>query len=227
MCFSATASLTAGVLLVGIGAACVARASCVRSLPVAAMPMIFGLQQLTEGGLWLSLESGDTALEGCFSTAFSFFAQVLWPIYVPVAVWLIEPDRYRRIAIAACGAGGLAVAALLLKGLVSVPVIATISGAHIHYRSVHIDSIYNAGLFVPATIMYVVATCLSPVLSHDRIIRAIGVAMAAAFAVSYFFYEEWLVSVWCFFAAALSALVWRWVAGRTSAMAVIPQARTS
>lgn len=227
MCFSATASLTAGTLLSMAGAACMAQAPDRRSLPFAAIPALFGLQQLAEGGLWLALSEGDAHLQSCFTVGFSLIAQVLWPIYVPLAVWLIEPPGWRRSAMALCGALGTGVGLSLLYGQIRLPIAAEMAADHIFYRSPHFDALYNAGLFVPALLLYLAATCLSLMLSRERIVNAIGAAMAGAFALTYLFYETWLISVWCFFAAALSGLVWLWAQQRREQTVLIPRVQTS
>ena len=57
MCFSATASLTAGGLLSLTGIATLKKAKDNKRNAFAAIPLIFGIQQITEGILWLSLEN--------------------------------------------------------------------------------------------------------------------------------------------------------------------------
>lgn len=60
MCFSATASLTAGTALVVVGVLTVrtSRGGGLRELRLAVIPLLFGAQQLGEGVVGLSL-SGD------------------------------------------------------------------------------------------------------------------------------------------------------------------------
>lgn len=226
MCFSATASFAAGFVLTGIGAACLARAPDRRSLPFAAIPLLFGLQQAVEGGLWLALYDREAATAACFATGFSAFSQVLWPLYVPLAVWLIEPDARRRRLIALCGAAGAIVGLGLLYGLIRLPVTGELVDGHIFYRSDHFDALYNAGLFAPASLLYVAATCVSLMLASDRLVNAIGAAMALGFTLTLAFYETWLISVWCFFAAMLSTLIWVWVQ-RRAGTPLIPSAQTA
>ena len=56
MCFSATASLTAGscLCLGGIYAISQAVQFAPKFIPLAAYPLAFGVQQLIEGGVWFS-----------------------------------------------------------------------------------------------------------------------------------------------------------------------------
>ena len=54
MCFSATASFSAGALLLGIGVLTLRLASRPREWPIAAIPLLFAVQQLSEGVIWLT-----------------------------------------------------------------------------------------------------------------------------------------------------------------------------
>ncbi|RRJ46375.1 hypothetical protein EIM03_29860 [Pseudomonas aeruginosa] len=54
MCFSAPASFTAAAVLLGLGTVTMRRARSRRELPYAAIPLLFGVQQLLEGMLWLT-----------------------------------------------------------------------------------------------------------------------------------------------------------------------------
>ena len=54
MCFSATASFSAGAVLLGLGTLTVKSAHRRRELPLAAIPLLFAIQQLTEGVIWLT-----------------------------------------------------------------------------------------------------------------------------------------------------------------------------
>lgn len=87
--------MAAGIALLVLGAITVRRASTKTELPYAAIPMIFGVQQLVEGGLWLALPA-QTLTTHALAIAYLLLSNVLWPILVPVAVWLIEPDAVRR-----------------------------------------------------------------------------------------------------------------------------------
>ena len=55
MCFSATASFTAGVPLLLIGVITISRVRNRKDLLYALIPMLFAIQQLIEGALWLTV----------------------------------------------------------------------------------------------------------------------------------------------------------------------------
>src|SRR6476659_11443927 len=103
MCFSAAASFSAGAVLLGIGALTVASAREPRELPFAAMPLLFAVQQLIEGAIWLTFDHGAPGIGADLTLAYVLFSHVFWPVYVPLAVLLMERSAWRRRAL-----GGLA-----------------------------------------------------------------------------------------------------------------------
>ena len=132
---------------------------------------------------------------------YSFFSHVLWPIYVPVAVLLIEPLRWRRTVLLGFVAAGLAAGVFLLQILLTFPVVSRPTGQHMEYVSPH---------FFAATVMtlYLLAATLSPMFSTYRLVKVFGVLALLSFAAAYGFYATWFISVWCFFAALLSAVIY-------------------
>ena len=141
---------------------------------------------------------------------YSFFSHVLWSAYVPMAVLLIEPPGRRRIALAVVSAAGLALALYLRYILVALTDVARTTGQHIEYVSPH---------FFAAAVMtvYLLSTCIGPILSTHRMVQVFGILALLSFATVYFFYATWFISVWCFFAALLSTVIlmhlkWRAIA---------------
>ena len=201
MCFSATASFSAGALLLGLGTLTVKSARRPRELPLAAIPLLFALQQLIEGVIWLTFRYEAPLLNIVMTQVYSFFSHVLWPVYVPVAVLLIEPPGRRRRVLLAFVATGVAVGIYLLYFMVSYPIVSRPIGQHIEYISPH---------FFAAAVMtlYLLSTTVSPILSTHRKVKVFGVLALLSFAAAYYFYATWFISVWCFFAALLSAVVY-------------------
>lgn len=204
MCFSATASFTAGAVLLGVGTLTLraALASHQRhDLPFAAIPLLFAIQQLIEGVIWLTFRVDAPLLNSVMTHVYSFFSHVLWPVYVPVAVMVMEPNGWRRRALIAFVAAGAAVGAYLLYVLVAFPVASRPTGQHIEYDSPH--------FFAAATMtLYLLSTALSPLLSSHRMVIVFGVLAGLSFGAAYAFYATWFISVWCFFAALLSAVIY-------------------
>src|SRR6478735_5488520 len=99
MCFSAGASFGAGIILSVIGVASIKKVQTSSQIIFACIPLIFAVQQITEGFVWLSLSNSAYASSQQVATYnFLFFAQVVWPIWVPFAIFKLEPKERRRRA---------------------------------------------------------------------------------------------------------------------------------
>jgi hypothetical protein len=200
MCFSASASFTAGAALLAVGAFTTSRIRRPAELPFALIPALFGVQQLIEGGVWLTFPDKASNLNAILTYLYSFFSHVLWPIYVPIAVLLLEVVPWRRKALTAIALAGAAVGLYLMYFLITEPILAQVVGHHIAYLSPHF-------YVVPVIILYVLGTCVSAFLSSCGTIRWFGVVTFISLVVAYVFYAFWFISVWCFFAALLSVVV--------------------
>jgi hypothetical protein len=199
MCFSATASFSSAAVLAGLGVLTVRSAREPRELPFAAIPFLFAVQQLIEGVIWEGFQR-DAELARAMTVAYVFFSHFLWPVFIPLAVLLIEPSSSRRrdLVILACigaAVSGYLVFQTAVHGVESRP-----EGEHIAY-------VLPLAFAVATTVLYVLSTTASLLLSSHRTVRIFGIGTLVAFVVTYAFYEHWLVSVWCYFAALLSAIV--------------------
>lgn len=201
MCFSAPASFIAGAALTTIGVVTLRLAWRPAQMPFAAIPLLFGLQQLIEGLIWLSFRDGSSLPNQNLTLLYSLFSHVLWPAYVPFAVRLLETVPWRRRALLATQLAGVTVGLFLLYFIVQFPVTSRALGRHIVYESPH----FYSG---PAMLLYLTATCVSSMLASNWVIRAFGVLSLATFVAAYAIHAATLVSVWCFFAAILSCIVY-------------------
>ena len=201
MCFSATASFVACGVTGAVGLGTIVRARSTNELPLAAIPLIFAVQQGIEGLLWLTL---PIAPEGPASTLltqqFLLIATVFWPVFAPIAVLLIEPDPMRRLLLQGCLAIGLSVAGYSLwYGLTGSPA-ASIANGHIVYSG-------KPGLSHEIVLLYLLVTGVPPLLSSHLIVSLFGTIVVLGTFVAYAFYWEAFISVWCFFAAIGSAVI--------------------
>ena len=134
MCFSAPASFVTAAITGAIGIVTLTRVNEPRELPFAAAPLLFAFQQAVEGLLWLNLPGApDGPLTTALTFLYLFFAEAFWPLYAPLAVWLIEPSVHRRHLMVVCLGVGAGVGAYLLWWLLGHPHVATIQDGHIVY----------------------------------------------------------------------------------------------
>lgn len=217
MCFSATASFVAAGLTGAIGIVALVRSPTVRHVPFAAIPMVFGLQQLIEGIIWLRLEAGGAA--GTLPSAYAFLAEALWPLLIPISVLLIEPSRLRRFAMIGLAViGGLffiAFSGVALNGLYT----AEIEGECIRYSiCFEWESRFSLYPFsTPQTVRvtglswlvlpYALTTIGSLLIASRPHIRWFGYASGIGLVLAAIIQRSALVSVWCFFAAIAAILI--------------------
>lgn len=200
MCFSATASFVAGSALSAVGATTIRMTSRRADIPFAMIPLLFGLHQLTEGMIWLSFRSESLLPNAALTLVYSLFSHVLWPIFIPFAVGLLETDPLRKKAVAACQFAGAVVGLYLLYVIVQFPVTSRVLENHIAYESPHF---YR----VPLMLFYLIATCASCLFSSNKVIQTFGALTLATFIAAYAIHAATFFSVWCFFAAILSLIV--------------------
>jgi len=200
MCFSAAASFTAGTALSAVGGLTLRKSRGKLELPLALIPLLFGIQQLTEGALWLSLRHDLPGLQTWATYIYSMFSHVLWPIFVPFAILLVETSRRRKASIGVFQVLGLVVGLYLLYFILRYPVT-----AHIHNRSIFYDSPhFYIGVVL---VIYLLATCVSGLFSSHRCINVFGVLAFVLAIAAVVVSVTTFVSVWCFYAAVLSLLI--------------------
>lgn len=84
-------------------------------------------------------------------------------------------------------------------------------GQHIVYESPHF-------YIVAVMTLYLIATCVSSLLSSRRIIQIFGALSLVTFLAAYAIHAATLVSMWCFFAAVLSFIFYYYFRQQRSKM---------
>ncbi|HLG02612.1 MAG TPA: DUF6629 family protein [Bacteroidia bacterium] len=203
MCFSATASFAAGAVLSVIGTASIKKAQHPSQIPFAAIPFLFAVQQITEGFVWLSLiNPGYEFLREPATYIFIFFAQVVWPAWVPLSIYLLESEKKRKKILMMLVAMGAVLSLYLAYCLLSYSVTASAMGGHISYKQE-----YPANLALYGGAFYMLATIGPPFFSTVKRTHGLAVAVLLSYLITAVFYRDYIVSVWCFFASVISIVV--------------------
>ncbi len=198
MCFSATASFTAGIALTGLGAVTLPLVPQRRQRWFAALPLIFGLQQILEGVIWNQVEAaGHGAVRTPAVELWLLIAWLLLPIWVPLSVRAFEPDpRRQRWMLGLAGVGAVTGGYLAVESMVSTTSV-QVAHQHLEYAiPVHPGW--------PVAIPYIAATCVSLLLSSHRFVMVFGGALLIGMLSTAALEARAFSSVWCFFAAVLS-----------------------
>ncbi len=204
MCFSASASFGAGVVLIVIGVVSIKRTHHPSQLLFAAIPFIFGVQQLSEGLLWVTLPSPHYAnTQKIFTYVFLFFAQIVWPIWVPIAILLLEKRSTRNGVQKFLVTAGLIAGVYLAYCLLTFSVAAKIVGHHIVYIQDYPTLFQNYCIA-----LYALATIVPPFFSHLKHMWILGTTILISYIVTAIFYEHYILSVWCFFSSIISLSIY-------------------
>lgn len=206
MCFSVTASFTLAAVLVPAGVYTITEVRRTKPawLAFAVFPLVFGIQQVLEGILWLGLVGGNETSVYLASRGFLFFSHFFWLAWVPFAVWTIETDRARRrlvlfMAVVGFFAGlSVFLPAALIEGWLRIEVVQR----SLDYKT----TLIYEGIIDRSKLRTVYAAIVigSLLLSSHRLIKVFGGLVAASLVLTYAFYAYAFISVWCFFAAILS-----------------------
>lgn len=208
MCFSAEVSFTAAAILLPAGVAAVLRAYKTdrRYIPIASLPVLFGLQQALEGAVWTSAGNQDMVAQ--FSLAYMFFSWLAWPVWTPFSVYFLEPDRRKPLFIILAILGGI------LGGTQYFPyfahdnwLITNFLERAISYEG---EELFDYIIGRPATYMLYASFVIGPLLlsSHSNI-RIFGLLVFLVLIVTYIFFAYAYISVFCFGGGIMSLyLVW-------------------
>ena len=199
MCFSAEADFVTGALVGAIGVAALAKVEKPSQIVLGALPMVLAAHQVIEGFVWRGLEPGSSRYgTGVAVDAYVALAWVVLPVLLPLGLLLAEG---RGRVMAPFLALGVLAGGYLLGSMLAERVTAHVVGHTIQYG--------GAGdLAVPATVVYVIATCGAPLFSRHRTIRWFGLANLAAVGAITFVQMDGLTSLWCAWAAVVSVAIY-------------------
>jgi hypothetical protein len=203
MCFSASASFGASIVLAGFGVATVKKVAKPSEIIFATIPLIFAVQQFTEGLVWVIFNTTDAvSLDTLPVYMFLFFAQILWPFWVPLSIYLLEHNVRRKKALLVFMIIGFGISLFHAYCMIFYPVKAVEMPYHIQYQPINplkrtflLESLYVSSIIIP------------PFISSVRRMNLLGILSLASFLISVVYFRDEIVSVWCFFAAAMSWFV--------------------
>lgn len=209
MCFSATASFSASLVIGTIGVATFKKSKNSNLKFLGAIPFLFAVQQFTEGFVWLSFTNSHFQfIQSYATTAFLFFAWVLWPILMPYSIFKTEnPGLKKKINFYLFLLGSA-------SGLHSVYTLITGNPQPL-VNDFHIDYTVSASAFenkiqMIQQLTYVVVTVVPLFVSSLKGAKVLATANFIALVLAFVFFKHSLPSTWCFFAAILSGIIY-WI----------------
>ena len=209
MCVSAEVSFgIAGLLVVGGGfAAHKARKIDVRYLPLALFPVLIGVQQFTEGVVWVEAAAYDQNLLRMAALAYLFFVWLIWPVWVPYMTAKLEDNAQKRKLFMYFAQAGLVLGLILYLPNLWHPDWLNIE---IIRHSIAYQCTYVTDAALPKDALYLVylsIIALPPLLSSFRALNILGAGLVIFVPLTYFIFSYAYLSVLCFFAAIMTLYI--------------------
>jgi hypothetical protein len=203
MCFSAKASFITAAAL-GITSIYTIKKTYkskdLSFLLIALMPLLFGIQQLSEGFIWLFLGK-NTNIDHLLSVIFLFFAFFLWPVWVPLSLGIFEYKRRKMFYI-------IAFIGLIYGLFLYGSTIFYNTSFHLHLCEKSLCyQLYHPMFNYAGVTIYLICTILPFLVAKSNTMKIFGLLLAISAQVSAYFYIHAFTSVWCFFSAALSIYI--------------------
>jgi len=202
MCFSPQADIVGGLVISAIGVDAVRHVRQRREfLALAWIPALLGAHQFIEALVWLWLQGhvprgiGHVAL-----WAYLLIAFVVLPVFIPLAVFALEPAGRRKWMMVPFALIGTVIAGILLAAMVRGPVDVKLASYHLSY-GIRVPD----GLLIVA--VYVVAVCGPLLLSGHRGVVVFGAVNLVAVIVIARLTISGFASVWCGWAAVSSVAI--------------------
>lgn len=211
MCFSPSVSFGAGIVLSATGITSISRSQTLPQRVLSVIPLLFAVQQFSEGVVWLSMLYTAWAHWQVMATyIFLVFAQIVWPVYVPFSMLLFEHNKVRKKAIIATLIAGVFLATYIGISLYLHTPVAIASSHHIAYElnfSLAHQWYYGVLYFIP--------TIVSSLISSQKRLHWLGYLFLGSYLFTRLLFHYYVISVWCFFGAAISIII-LWIVIQTN-----------
>lgn len=208
MCFSPEVSFASAAALVPVGLWCLgtARKKAPQLWPIAVVPIVFGIQQASEGLVWLAIQGGHSRLGTAAGLAYLFFAIAFWPVWFSTSAVMIEPQIGRRHFLSAW-----AVVSTGWFWLGYLPVLTDPNGAasYVYHHSIRYERVdgfvHDPLLRWTLRVLYVLTSSIPLLVSSwRRVLMAPVLLGVGSAAVAALLYDHAFTSVWCLWSAVLS-----------------------
>ena len=193
-------TLSGAIGLVGI--LTLRKVSMPQEVVFASLPLLFALHQFTEGFVWLGVGGfiDHRALEMA-EGIFIFYAQGALPFLIPMAVWLIEKEGYRRKLLGVLTWLGLALTVYSMYGLATIPSSVSVVNNTLFYNNPWTANYYDASL-------YILTTCGALMLSSSISVQLFGMLNFIGLVIIFLVRPYGFTSLWCLYAAMISGLLY-------------------
>lgn len=203
MCFSASVSFGAGIILTAISVITISKVTKPSNIYFASIPLILAIQQFSKGFLWLGLTDPVFApfqnLGICFSL---FFTQIIWPIGIPLSILKLEAKGNINRFIKPLLGIGIIVSIYQIISFISFHVDTEIINHHINF-------IKNYPFFLDnyANLLFIIATVVPMLISNIKHMWVLGMIVFSSYIITFLFHSDNLILVWCYFSIIIGLAV--------------------
>jgi hypothetical protein len=207
VCVSAEASFGLAGVLIPVGVYCLKNAvqRDRSTLPVATIPLVFGVQQACEGLVWVGIHRADAELTRLAATGFLFFALAFWLFWIPFCAVFLDPRPAAKSLLAVIALLGLIGGTVLF-----FPIVADHFGpqATVVRHSIRYDYASPPTARIAPEIVwhsfYLAIVALPLLIVKNKTLLWFSTALVASAVVSHLYFLYAFASIWCFLAALLS-----------------------
>jgi hypothetical protein len=205
MRFSAPASFIASGVLLLIGYFTVRASDGVDHTLLSYFPVLFGVQQGLEGIVWLGVNGVVSSWALSAGTyGFLVFAVAMWPALFAAAAWEGERLAWKQRVMGFALFVGALWALVTMIVLFASSVSAVGSGDHLVYDVVSLPG----WLGITATLVYTAIGVVPLWLSSTKRLRILGWLIFVSGGITWAVETTYFVSLWCFWAAVISAYIY-------------------
>ena len=205
MCFSAQVSYGSAAFLIATGTMTTFGNNTKEYRMIAAIPLLFGVQQMAEGLVWQTLGHDSASVLAQFgSLLFVSIALVVWPSWLPWSLYHVEVQENRKQILKVISYMGLAVSLLAATILLQVEVKAAVVGHSLVYTFLNFERSWPASLDF---LLYDIPTMVPFFVSSSRTVKKAGYLVLIGLLTSQVINKEATTSIWCFFAALVSLYI--------------------
>lgn len=206
MCFSASVSFITSAMIFSAGLYAVVKSmkSNRDYIPLSLIPILFSIQQVSEGIIWTTMATTHVTLLHVGSLLYMFFAFLLWPAYFPFCLYCIEPNVLRKRILF-----GLTILGFILGIIIYIPLL--MHEVTVNVTLTHKSLAYSMAITVYSqlfyTISYAFIMLFSSFFCSIKEIKQFGVLLLISFLISTLWFMHAFSSTWCYFSSILSLYI--------------------
>jgi hypothetical protein len=203
MCFSAVASFSAAGGLALVGIATIRQTSSKREVLLASFPCLFATQQAFEGLVWIGKgNSYFSQFDSVGTYGFLLFATFIWLVLSPLSIYFLDEEVQGRRVLLGLAIGGFGLGVYLFSWVIFVDLKSQVFSGNLFY-DLRFIPFYEVSKY-----LYVAIISLPFFFVRHSSLKIFGALVVGSFILSQFLFQMTFISVWCFFAAILSGVLY-------------------